>query len=145
MLNVAPPVLLVIVLSSVLALGFVVLAFRASRWLARVPLAIGAIVFCAPAVWLFLAFHEELVDARVRAYKAFYSDVRVGMTRDELTALLQRDYPEGGVRQRPKIVEDTATKLGLCMSPDTERDPNCEGIYITFIDGRISQKEYVRD
>jgi hypothetical protein len=145
MVNVATPILLIVGFSSLLAVWLVVLTIRASRWFARALFAVGALVFCVPVVWLFLAFHEELVDARVRTYKAFYSDVRVGMTRDELLALLKRDYAEGGPRQRPKVVEDTATRLSFCMSPEAERDPNCEGIYITFIDGRVSQKEYVRD
>jgi hypothetical protein len=145
MLEVASPILLIVVVSSLLALSLVVLVFRASRWFTRTLFILAALVFCVPAVWLFVAFHQELVDARIRAYKTFYSEVRVGMTRDELLALLERDYPEGGPRQLPKVVEDTATKLSFCMSPETERDPNCEGIYITFVDGRVYRKEYVRD
>jgi len=145
MFDVARPILLIVALSSLLAVSLAVLVFRASRWVARVPLAIGAIAFCIPAAWLFLAFHEELVDARKRAYKSFYREIHVGMTREDVSSLLQRAYPSSGPRQQPKVVEDAATKLSFCMSPETGRDPNCEGIYITFIDGRISQKEYVRD
>ena len=145
MVNVATPILLIVGFSSLLAVWLVVLAIRASRWFARALFAVGALVFCIPAVWLFLAFHEELVDARVRAYKAFYSDVRVGMTRDELSTLLQRDYPEGGPRQRPKIVVETLDHVSFCMSPEGETDPNCEGITVRLQDGRVTAKEYVRD
>ena len=145
MFNVASPILLIVALSSLLAGLFVVLAIRASRRLARAGLGVCAIVLCIPAFWLFLAFHEELVDKRVAAYKTFYSHLQVGMTRDDVSALVERDYPSGGPRQRPKIVVETQDHVSFCMSPEGERDPNCEGIYITFRDGRVSQKEYVRD
>ena len=67
------------------------------------------------------------------------------MTRGEVLSLLERDYPKGDPRQLPKIVEDTPERLGFCMSSETERDPNCEGIYVTFLEGRVTRKEYVRD
>jgi hypothetical protein len=145
MLHVASPILLIVLLSSLLALGLAVLAFRGSRWRARAPLAMCAIIFCLPAVWLFLGFHQELIDARIRAYKAFYDHVRVGMTRNDLSALLDRDFPAGGPRQRPKIVEETADHVSFCMSPEGERDPNCEGITVRLQDGQTIGKEYVRD
>ncbi len=52
-----------------------------------------ALVFLLPAAYVFLAFHPELVDGRFRTYKAFYRDIHVGMTKDQVFAALDRRYP----------------------------------------------------
>ena len=44
-----------------------------------------------------------------------------------------------------EIVTDTSDRLSFCMSPEGERDPNCEGISIALQNGRVSSKMYVRD
>jgi hypothetical protein len=67
------------------------------------------------------------------------------MTREQVLALLDRNYPPAGPRERPRIVGDTEGHLSICMSPEGDRDPNCQGIYVTFHDGRVAMKEYVRD
>jgi hypothetical protein len=139
------PIFLIPALGLVFASLLAVLAFRAARLLPRLLFGAAAIVLCLPGVYVFLAFHQELVDVRIRTYKAFYADVRVGMTRAEVLSLLERDYPKGGPRQLPKIVEDATERLSFCMSPENERDPNCEGIYVTFKEDRVTKKEYVRD
>lgn len=139
------PILLIPALGLVVGLLLVVLAFRASGWISRLLLGFVAIVLCLPAIYVYLGFHPELVDERIRVYKAFYGDVRVGMTREEVLSLLGRDYPTTGPRQRPKIVEEAPDHISFCMSPETKRDPNCEGISVAFQEGHVVRKRYVRD
>ena len=141
----ANPIILIPAVCVVAGLVLVVLAFHASRWISRVLLASFGAILCLPAVYVFLGFHPELVDARYRTYKAFYSDIRQGMTREEVLSLVDRLYPSTGPRQRPKIMEDTPERLGFFMSAETSIEPNCEGIFLTLQGGRVSRKEYVRD
>ena len=104
-----------------------------------------ALVFLIPSGYLFSVFHPELVDGRFRTYKAFYGDIQIGMTRDEVFAALDRRYPKSGARQRPKVMEDTADRLGFFMNPETSREPNCEGIFLKVEKGRVKSKVYSPD
>lgn len=120
-------------------------AFRASRIVHRVILAAVALLCALPALYIFALLHPELIDARFRAYKAFYSDIREGMTRDDVFALLERRYPPNGPRQRPKVMSDEPTNLGFFMSPEWSREPNCEGIFLQLSSGRVIRKNYSPD
>jgi len=53
---------------------------RVRGGLTSVMMVVLALVFLAPAAYVFVAFHPELVDGRFRTYKAFYPDTEVGMT-----------------------------------------------------------------
>jgi hypothetical protein len=44
-------------------------------------------------------------------------------------------YPKNGKRQRPRIMQDNPGSL----------EPNCEGIFLDFKDGRIVSKAYSPD
>ena len=112
---------------------------------AKVLLIIFAVMFSLPAIYVFLGFHPELVDGRFRTYKAFYQDIQVDMTRDEVFAALDRHYPKSGPRQRSKTLDDTAQALNFFMNPETSREPNCEGIFLTLTNGHVVKKEYSRD
>src|SRR6476659_240884 len=89
------PFVLIAAVSGLLALIAVIIACKAKRGLITAVMLLLALVFIAPAGYLFLAFHPELIDGRFRTYKAFYRDVHLGMTREEVSAALDRRYPAG--------------------------------------------------
>jgi hypothetical protein len=103
------------------------------------------LVFLVPAGYVYVAFHPEFVDKRFRTYKAFYRDIHVGMTREEVIAAMDRRYPADGPRQRPKIMSDESGELGFFMDPENSREPNCEGIFLTLESGRVVKKQYSPD
>jgi hypothetical protein len=104
-----------------------------------------ALVFIAPAGYVFLAFHPEWVDGRFRTYKRFYRDLEVGMTREQVLAAMEQHYPTNGSRQRPMIMDDTSERLGFFMNPETSTEPNCEGIFLTLEAGRVTKIDYSAD
>lgn len=122
-----------------------VFAFRASFGIRRVLLSVLATLFIVPGVFVFLLLHPELIDARLRTFKAFYHDIHEGMTRDEINSLLVRHYPKQGARHVPRILEDTSGRLGFLMNPEISSGPDCEGIFLTVNDGRVTAKKYVED
>lgn len=111
----------------------------------RALMIVIATVCLLPAVNVLLAFCPELVDGRFRTYKKFYSDIQIGMTREQVLSAMERRYPADGLRKRPKIMDDTSTRLGFFMNPETSREPNCEGIFLTLQDGHVTQKQYSAD
>ena len=115
--------------------------------LPRVILAAVAALCALPALYIFVLFHPELADPRFRAYKAFYGHIREGMTRDDVFALLERRYPPNGARQRPTVMRDEPNNIGFFMSPEDapSREPNCEGIFLSLHEGRITKKVYSTD
>ena len=139
------PVILIAAIGALLALIAVVVACMARTGGLRVLMIVLAWVFLLPAASVFLAFHPELVDGRFRTYKAFYSDIQIGMTRDDVFAVLDRLYPKEGARQRPKVMGDTPDSLGFFMNPETSREPNCEGIFLKLENGRVKSKDYSPD
>lgn len=110
------------------------------RWLIIV-----AFVFLLPAAYLFATLNPWLVDSRFRTYRAFYRDIHPGMTREQVLAVMERRYPTGGARQRPTIMDDTPDRLGFFMNPEMSSEPNCEGIFLTLQQGRVTKKEYSPD
>lgn len=139
------PFVLIAAVGALLALIALLLACRARSRFALALMLLLALVFIAPTAYVFLAFHPELVDGRFRTYKAFYHDIQVGMTREQVLAAMERRYPLGGPRNRPKIMDDTATSLGFFMNPETSPEPNCEGIFLTFAGGRVTKIVYSPD
>jgi hypothetical protein len=139
------PVILIAAVSGLLMLIAVVVACMARSGGVRVLMIVLALVFLLPAAQVFLAFHPELVDGRYRTYKGFYRDIQIGMTRDEVFAVLDRRYPKAGARQRPKVMDDTPDSLGFFMNPETSREPNCEGIFLKLENGKVKSKDYSPD
>jgi hypothetical protein len=139
----------VILFATVGLIGGSVLAvfgLRAPERASGVVMILFGLILCLPAVYVYVwGFHRELVDARYSSYKAFYRDIHDGMTREEVFRTLERHYPNTGARKRPKIMEDTAKRLGFFMDPETSFEPNCEGIFLTLNDGRVTEKEYSPD
>jgi hypothetical protein len=120
-------------------------ACRARSGLTTATLLFFALVVAVPGIWLFLEFHPELFDGRYRTYKAFYRDIQLGMTRDEVFATIQARYPQNGNRQRPKIIEDEPGRLGFLMNRETSSQPHCEGIFLSLMNGRVMSKTYSPD
>ena len=139
------PLTLMGILSAAGALALCVLACSVRSTLWRCILIPVAVVFTVSAAFLLIGFDPGLVDGRYRTYKAFYRDIRIGMTRDEVFAVLDSDYPAGGARQKPKVVNDAPGQLAFFMNPETQREPNCEGIFLTLTHGRVSGKTYSAD
>lgn len=137
--------MLIAAVGALLALIAAVVACMVRSGGTRVFMIALALVCLLPAAYVFLALNPELVDGRFRAYKAFYSDIQVGMSREEVLEALDRRYPKSGVRQRPKVMSDTADSLGFFMNPETSREPNCEGIFLSIEKGRVKGKDYSPD
>jgi hypothetical protein len=118
--------------------------FVARRLRSKLLWGVVTMVLLAPAGLVLAAFYPELVDARFRTYKAFYRDLHQGMTRDEVLATLDKHYPAGGARKRPKMSEDEFN-LGFFMDPEHSREPNCEGIFLKLNHGHVESLTYSPD
>lgn len=138
-------VFLIAGLCAIAAIVAVVLAFRPASGIRRICISGLALIFVASTIFVFLRLHPELFDARFRAFQGFYDDILVDMTRDEIDLLLERHYPKEGERQRPKIMEDSSGRLGFFMNPGSSSEPDCEGIFLTFKDGRVAEIKYLAD
>ena len=139
------PFILIAAGGSLAALVAIAIACRAKSGLLSGMMFVLALVFIAPAGYVFLAIHPELVDGPFRTYKRFYRDVQVGMTREQVLAVMEQRYPTNGPRKRPKILNDTPEGLGFFMNPETSREPNCEGIFLRLEAGRVTKIEYSAD
>lgn len=139
------PFILIAAGGVLLALGAVIVAWWARSGVVRILMLVLAVLFLLPGGYVFLALHPEWIDGRFRTYKAFYRDIQVGMTRDEVLAALDRHYPPAGKRQRPTVMSDTPSDLGFFMNPEGSREPNCEGIFLKLEAGRVASKDYSPD
>jgi hypothetical protein len=139
------PYMLIAALGALVALVAIVIACRARRGIITAMMIVLALAFIVPASYLFLMFHPELVDGRFRTYKRFYRDIEAGMTREQVLAAMERHYPAIGPRERPMIIDDTPRRLAFFMNPETSREPNCEGIFLTLEAGRVTRMSYSAD
>lgn len=140
------PIFVLAVLGVVATLILLVTAFRVRSTGLKVLLVLIAIVTLAPAGLVVTAVFPEWVDARFHSYKSFYAEIQPGMTRDEVMAARARIYPEGGPRQKPRIIVDEAESLTFFMDPENPGDAvDCEGIIIFFKDGKVISKTYSPD
>jgi len=140
------PVILILALVFLGGLACVVLSVFVRRLFLRILLIVmGIVVMAAPCIFLLLVEHPELVDGRFRTYKAFYSDIREGMTREEVFTCIAKHYPEQGERCKPTILSDTNTALEFFMDPEDSQQPNCEGIFLKMKSGKVIEKEYSPD
>jgi Zn-dependent protease with chaperone function len=139
------PLILAAAVCAVIALAGIVIGWFVRGTTAKAVLFVLALIFLLPAGYVFLAFHPWLVDSRFRTYRAFYQDIKVGMTREQVLATLENRYPANGPRKPPTVMNDTAEALGFFMNPETSREPNCEGIFLTLERGRVIKKVYSPD
>jgi len=145
MLTSVHPVVLAAAVGAVLALVALIVAWIARSSAVKAAMTVLALVALIPAAFMVLAMNPWLVDSRYRTYRAFYRDIQLGMTRDEVIALIDRHYPLTGARQRPKVLNDDSSSLGFFMNPEKSREPNCEGVFLTMTNGRVAIKMYSPD
>jgi hypothetical protein len=140
------PIVVLAVLGIVASLILMVTVFRVRRIGLKVLLVIIAIMTLAPAGLVVVTMYPEWVDARFRCYKAFYEEIQLGMTRDEVMAVRAKVYPEGGPRQKPRIIVDEAESLTFFMHPEApDSSVDCEGILLELKDGKVVSKRYSPD
>lgn len=145
MLTSIHPIVLAAAIGAIAALIALVVAWIVRSTAIKATMFTLALLFLLPAAYMFVAFNPWLVDSRFRTYRAFYHDIRQGMTRDEVMALIDRHYPKTGARQRPKVMQDDSSSLGFFMNPESSREPNCEGIFLAVENGRVRAKRYSPD
>ena len=119
-------------------------AFRARDW-KRPLLATTAVLLLLPSGFFAAALNPWLTDARFRAYRSFYREIELGMTKEDVLGIMAQHYPGDGARQRPTIMEDTDERLGFFMATEQSTEPNCEGIFLAMQDGKVSSKGYSPD
>jgi hypothetical protein len=131
------------------AIACIILGFCQSGWKKRAFLFIAAVALLAPSALVTIALKSELVDARFRTFKKFYSDIHVGMTRAEVMTLLSRHYPLNGKRHAPTIqdnpISKTESRLDFVMNPEDSTEPNCEWIFLEMRDDKVQKKDYSPD
>jgi hypothetical protein len=139
------PIVFAAIVGGIFALiaGFV--AIRSKSTATRLLMILLALLLLLPTGLVIVGLNPWLVDARFRAYRSFYRDIETGMTRQQVMELVHRHYPTGGPRGTPNIVEDSQTSLGFFMNPEDSREPNCEGIFLTLTDDRVTKVSYSAD
>jgi len=118
------PIVLAAIVGILLAIVAAIFAFRARSRAGKVSLSLLTLVMLLPAGLVLVGLNPWLVDDRFRAYRGFYKDIEIGMTRKEVIELMQRHYPSGGPRGAPKVMEDSSSRLGFFMNPETSREPS---------------------
>src|SRR5688572_15717109 len=103
MLHSFHPIILAAGIGAVLAVVTLILAFATRSSGLRTSMILLASIFLLPAAYVFLALNPWLVDSRFRTYRAFYNDIHVGTTREQVLSIMEQRYPVAGRRQRPKI------------------------------------------
>lgn len=111
----------------------------------KVMLALMAVLTLAPLGLVVLTLYPEWLDARIRSYKAFYNDIQLGMTREEVLAVQAGVYPDSSPRMKPRVIVDEADHLTFFMHPETAAEPDCEAIILAFKEGKVTSKTYSPD
>lgn len=132
-------------MTTFLAVGLGLWGLLRRRGWVRIVVVTFAVVLLVPGGCVLQVAYPTWFDARFRAYRGFYDDIEVGMTRQQVEDLLGRRYPQAGPRRRPKILQDSAEALGFFMDPEWSSEPNCEGIFLKMKDGRVVGKVYSAD
>lgn len=139
------PIFVLAALGIAASMILLVTVFRVRSRGLKVLLTLIAVVTLTPAGLVGMALFPEWVDARYKTYKEFYAQIQPGMTRAEIMALQDRLYPAGGPRQKPTIIMEDDRSLTFFMHPEHSREPNCEGIFLAFEDGKLKSKNYSPD
>ncbi|WP_395743122.1 hypothetical protein [Prosthecobacter sp.] len=139
------PIFVLAALGMVATLIMLVTVFRVRSRGLKVLLVLIGLATLSPAVLVLYAMHPEWVDARYRSYKAFYEGIQIGMTRAEVAELQTRFYPAGGPRRTPRIIMEDDKSLTFFMDPEQAAEPNCEGIFLAFANGKVKSKTYSPD
>lgn len=112
----------------------------------KVLLLLIAVLTLTPLGLVAVTMYPEWVDQRIRSYKGFYDGIQLGMTRAEVMAVQAKLYPEGGPRQKPRIIMDEADSLTFFMHPEDPASPvDCEAILLELKAGKVVSKTYSPD
>ncbi len=139
------PIFVVAALGVVASIILLVTVFKVRSKGLKVMLAFLAVLTLAPLGLVVLALYPEWLDARIRSYKAFYEDIQLGMTRDEVMSVQAKVYPEGSLRVKPRLIVDEADHLTFFMHPETSAEPDCEAIILALKEGKVASKTYSPD
>lgn len=123
--------------------GFFIIRYKSKKL--RIPLAFLILLLLTPSVLAIYAYYPWLVDSRHRTYRAFYNDIEIGMTRDQVMELAEKHYPKGGQREFPIVLNEETSEFGFFMNPEDSREPNCEGIFLQLDDGKVTRVSYSAD
>lgn len=138
----------IFVIAALGVVGTVIMLLTAGKvrhWGLKVALVFIGFLLLAPAALVVMTTFPEWVDGRFRTYKDFYAQIQPGMTRAEIMALEDRLYPAGGPRQKPTIIMEDDSSLTFFMHPEHSKEPNCEGIFLGFAEGKLKSKTYSPD
>ena len=135
----------VVVAATLAAIACIALMFRRASRGRRGVLGVSAGLLASPAILLGLIVAPYYLDPRMLAYKRFYREIEVGMTRKEVLDLATMRYPVGGRRGFPTGMEDGPDQLGFFMNPERDREPNCDGIFLTLRNDVVLSKQYMAD
>ena len=122
-----------------------IIAFRVRSLGLKLLLVLISLLTLAPAGLVVVSAYPEWIDARYRSYKTFFADIQLGMTREEVMAVQDRLYPADGPRKKPSIILEDERSLTFFMHPEHATEPNCEGIFLAFENGRLKSKTYSPD
>jgi len=136
------PIFVLAVLGIVGAVIMLITVFRVRSRVLKVLIALLAL---APSGLVLVAMYPEWVDARFRCYKDFYAAIQLGMTHAEVMDLQAQVYPADGPRQKPQTIIEDETSLTFFMNPEHSTEPNCEGIFLGFENGKLKSKTYSPD
>lgn len=139
------PIFVLAALGLAASVVLLITVFRVRHWGLKVVLALIAVATLSPTGLVVMALYPEWVDARFRSYKDFYAQIQPGMTRAEIMALQDRLYPESGPRKKPRIIMEDDRSLSFFMHPEDSTEPNCEGIFLAFAEGKLKSKTYSPD
>ena len=143
--NQSPWLLISVVCSCIFVTVLVISAIR-SRNPLRNGLLLGlGLILLLPVAGFGVLINPWLYEERFAAYCLFYRQIKTGMTSAEVVALMERRYPAGGPRSRPKIMEHSTNRLGFFMNPEHATEPNCEGIFLKLQNGAVVSKSYSAD
>ena len=135
----------IVIAATIAAVACIALMFRRASRGRRGVLGVCAGILASPAILLGLMLAPYYLDARILAYKRFYREIQIGMSRSEVLKVATNCYPVGGPRSFPTIMDDSADRLGFFMNPETDSEPNCEGIFLTLRNEVVVDKEYMAD
>ncbi len=139
------PIFVLAALGLAASVILLVTVFRVRHWGLKLLLVLIAVATLSPTGLVVMALHPEWMDGRFRSYKDFYARIELGMTRPEIIALQDRLYPDGGLRKKPRIMIEDDRSLTFFMHPEDSTEPNCEGIFLAFADGKLKSKTYSPD
>ncbi len=120
------------------------LAWRSRTLTTRFLLTSLTMCFLVPSGILVAGMNPWLIDARLRTYRLFYWDIRNGMNRQEILAVMDRHYPAGESRTRPIFRQESITKLTFQLAAEGSAEPAKEEISLQMEEGRVIRKDYTR-